>query len=138
MKDPDTNIELTNSKSIRNAALNYCSNLLQNRDPKPEFAVDINAKKSTHIFRMNETVVDDVALTRKMFDDSMDVIRLKKKDKYKFIANGGTDLLDALFELCLNVWNTEENQSSGGKLPSFSYTKARGRFPIFHLIETYT
>jgi len=45
MKDPDTNIELTNSKSIRNAALHYSSNLLQNRDPKPEFSVDINAKE---------------------------------------------------------------------------------------------
>ena len=83
------------------------SSLLQNREPKPEFAVDIIMKKNAHIFRMNEKIENDIIFSRKMFDDSLNELRRKNKKNYKFIVNGGTDFLDALFELCLNVWNTE-------------------------------
>jgi len=80
---------------------------------------------------MNETIVDDVVLTRKMFDDALKEISLKKKDKYKFIVNGGTDLLDALFELCLNVWKTEEKPEQWRNTTIIQLYKGKGEISDF-------
>ena len=54
MKDPNSNLELTNPKSIRSAALFYCYNLLQNREPKADFAADIASKNNVRSCIQNE------------------------------------------------------------------------------------
>ena len=53
-------VELTNPKDIKGASLQYCVELLRNREPKSEFKVDVELKESVHMTRMNETVLDDI------------------------------------------------------------------------------
>ena len=45
MKDPVSRADLIRTSSIKDAALSYCSNLLRNREPKPEYEIDLALKK---------------------------------------------------------------------------------------------
>ena len=42
-------VELTNPKDIKGASLQYCVELLRNREPKSEFKVDVELKESVHM-----------------------------------------------------------------------------------------
>ena len=131
MKDPVSQAELTKANSIKQAALSYCSKLLSNRDPKPEYEIDINYKQLVHAMRMREICKNDVKLTRKMFDDALEDIKCKKKDKYKFIVNGGKDMVDCIFQLFLKVWDSEEKPDQWRSTTIVQLYKGKGDISEF-------
>ena len=61
---------------------------------------------------MNEVVENDLEFTKKMFNESLKVLRMKGRNKYDFILKGGNSLLEALFKLYETVWNQEKKPDS--------------------------
>ena len=57
---------------------------------------------------MNYKEVDDMHLTREMFNNSLVELYKKNKEKYQFVLRGGKDLHDAVFKLFEQVWITEK------------------------------
>ena len=57
--DTKTKVEVDDPNEIKRVALDYCSDLLTNRQPKPGFEEDILAKEFIHTIRMNYRSCDD-------------------------------------------------------------------------------
>ena len=99
MKHPVTHEVLSRRSDIKKAALAYCVDLLDNRKPKAGYEDEVLIKDLIHETRMKEHIEDDIEFSRKIFNNSLNILRKKNKDKYKFILQGGNDLKLALFKL---------------------------------------
>ena len=61
-----------------------------------------------HSKRMSETTEEDEPfLTRERFENTWKTLKSTKKDKYKFLMHGGSDLKESVFKLFQVVWQTE-------------------------------
>ena len=110
MKHPeDTHMRLLSKEDITKTALEYCVNLLTNRDPLPHFKIDKQLKDVVHETRMiaGDDDTDCLKLTREMYKVSLQEIGSKKKEKYQFILNAGDDLYEALLHIFQLVWTSE-------------------------------
>ena len=107
MKHFRTNKQLLNNDEINKAALEYCIDLLNNRDPNDKYRKDIAFLNNIHEVRMKEENNENEEITIKMFDDSLNDLKKKKKDKYAFILKSGNAYKQALFQLFKMVWNQE-------------------------------
>ena len=56
----------------------------------------------------NDDDEDEPFLSRQRFEETWDVLKKTKRDKYKFIFNAGDALKEALFSLFSVVWGKEE------------------------------
>ena len=110
MIDHVTSEELVTRGKIKEAALNYCVDLLTNRSPKVGFEEDVRLKDMIHEARMNEVVDDDgdARLSIEVFENSLKELEKKNKEKYAFILKSGNDYKQALYKLFSLVWNAEE------------------------------
>ena len=97
MKHPKTKIELTRTKDIKEASINYCVDLLTNRKPKAGYEEDILLKNRIREVRMEEVIENDVVFNKSIFNKSLQELKKKNKKKYEFIINGGNSLKDAIF-----------------------------------------
>ena len=114
--DPLSGKEISNPKKIRDTSVKYCKRLLTNREPKDEFKDDLNYKKKVHESIMENKRDDkDEDLNRSKFESSWNILMRTRKEKYKFIFNGGTALKETLFELFKTVWRTEKCPSLWNK-----------------------
>ena len=89
-------------------SVDYCKDLLTNRNPSEEFKDDIEWKKRVHEVRMKEEIKDDVEFNKEMFNKTFSTLKKSKKDKYKFILEGGQSYLASLFKLYKVVWEGEK------------------------------
>ena len=88
--DFKTGCLLTNPNEIMRVSLQYCQELLANRNPKEGFEADIDIKYQIHETRMLERLDDDLELiTAQMFEDTFKALKSKPGNKYEFIMNGG-------------------------------------------------
>ena len=125
MKDPVTNEPLTKRKEIREASLNYCVQLLTNRDPKPGFEEDIAIKDLIHDTRMREVIDNDVEFSEELFEKSLSELK-KNKQKYEFILKGGKSLKDILFSLFSLIWSSEVKPDQWRKTLIIQLYKGKG------------
>ena len=58
--DPVSKEEVNTPSEIKRVSIEYCQNLLTNRDPKEEFIEDLDLKKMIHNVRMEEDIEDDI------------------------------------------------------------------------------
>ena len=114
MIDPITKKEVNTPEEIKRVSIEYCQNLLTNRDPKPDFIEDLELKKLIHKIRMEETLEDDVEFTPELFNKSLNMLRKKSGGKYDFIIKSGQSLKSALFNLFKVIWEKEKNLMFGG------------------------
>ena len=122
LTDPKTKLEVTTPEDIKRVSLEYCSNLLTNREPKEEYTEDIRMKKLIHQIRLGEEANDDMEeLAVSRFNKTYDALAKKPGSKYDFIVKGGVDLKAALLKLCQVVWRSEMQPDMWCKL----------RVPIF-------
>ena len=90
-------------------SLNYCKNLLTDRKPSPGYEDIVEEKKVLHEIRMRERLDNDKdKLDRSLFEDTIESVAKKHKDKYKFIIQGGKSLRDAAFSLFSLIWEKEK------------------------------
>ena len=107
--NPKDGEEISSASGIRETILNYCGELLTNRQPSEEFKDDILLKKNIHELRMSQ-IYDDINsdLTIDSFNATYDRIAKKPGNKFKFITNAGPSFKGALFNLCRRAWNSEQ------------------------------
>ena len=120
-------IELTNPKDIREASLQYCVQLLSNREPKAAFKKEVECKALMHQSRMVESIQNDVHnnLSVQMFDETLKALSVRD-GKYEFIMNGGPALKAALFSVCQSVWKTEIFPENWQKTTLIQLYKGKG------------
>ena len=107
--DYKTGCLLTNPSDIKRVSLQYCQELLTNRNPKDGFVADIEIKYQIHEARMMEKVDDDLdSITEQMFEETFQALKKKPGNKYDFIMNGGPALKSALMSVCQYVWRYEK------------------------------
>ena len=109
--------------------MNYCKNLLTNRDTTPGYEKEVETKKILHKMRMEEYVRDDIVeLTIDMFNKTLKDLWKNKKEKYKFIHNAGHSLKNALFHLFKVVWKDENLPHGWRKTTLLQLYKGKGDF----------
>ena len=88
--------ELTLHGSLKNVSLNYCKNLLRNKDPKVAFANHVKHVEMLHEIRMVEPIEDDLeVMPLEAFNKAVEAIK-KKQGKYDFFKKAGKTLYPAL------------------------------------------
>ena len=121
-----TGVELTNAKDIKAASLQYCVELLSNREPREGFKADFELKELVHTARMGEVIPEDVNnLTDFMFDQTYKALS-KKTGKYDFLIRGGSALKSALLKVCQSVWATEKIPDSWNETTLIQLYKGKG------------
>ena len=75
--DPVTKAPIMKPSEIKETCVDYCKNLLTNREPKPEFNEDIEWKRKVHDVRMEERLENDVKYSEEMFTDTLRSIKKK-------------------------------------------------------------
>ena len=106
--DLDTQAEVTDPVGIKSVCLDYCTKLLTNREPKPDYKEDVLMKVDLHNLQMNEEIEDDCEeLSDEHFPKTYSFLTKKHNSKYEFICKGGAVLKAALSNLCQVVWKSE-------------------------------
>ena len=88
VEDPETGEIVDDPGKIKEVTLNYCKNLLTDRNPKPGYEEIHERKKALHSARMNEKIEDDLeTLNWSQFQAALRKVSMKHSEKYKFILN---------------------------------------------------
>ena len=129
MKDPVTGDIIVETDKLKEASVNYVSNLLTNRNPKDDFKDDFDLMESLHEYRMKES---QEKLSDKDFKDFLTQISKKNKDKYNFILKAGNSFLMALLALYQKVWISERKPASWQKTICIQLYKGKGKKDDFN------
>ena len=125
--DSKTNLEVSTPEEIKRVSLQYCVDLLTNREPKEDFIEDIYWKNMVHEVRMEEIVEDDFHLvTDDMLENTYSILKKKPGTKYDFIMKGGPAAKAALFRLCKTVWKKETMPTTWEKSTLVQLYKSKG------------
>ena len=73
MKHPVTLEVLSRRSDIKNAALAYCVDLLDNRKPKAGYEDEVLIKDLIHETRRKEHIDDDIEFSTKIFNNSLNI-----------------------------------------------------------------
>ena len=107
LKDPDTGKQVVTPEEIKKVSLNYCKNLLNNKDPKEAYVDHVKHMELMHDIRMRETIEDDLKeMPLEAFNKAVEAIK-RKQGKYDFFKKAGNTLYPALWNLFSTVWKTE-------------------------------
>ena len=101
--------------AIKQISLDYCADLLTNREPDAEFVVDVGVKRLSHEKRMDQIEGYDTELTDSQLKETYNMLSKKPGSKFSFITEGGESLRAALFKLCKTVWEFEVLPSRWGE-----------------------
>ena len=84
--DPKSNIASKNAVEIRKISVDYCHQLLTNRQPNEGFQMDIEMNKYIHEWRMNDIIdTEHDVLTELVFNKTYNRLVKVPGRKYKFI-----------------------------------------------------
>ena len=97
--DPKSKKEVNTPVEIKRVSIEYCQNLLTNREPKPEFTDDLEMKYIIHRMRMMEEVKDDIQFSQELFNKSLNILKKKAGGKYDSLTKCGQSLKAALYNL---------------------------------------
>ena len=126
LTDPKTGAEVSTPDDIKRVSLQYCRDLLTNREPKEEYIEDMLIKEIVHCARMSETIenyIDELSIDR--FNETFKKLTKRPGSKYDFIVKGGQALKAALYKLCQVVWRTEVQPDRWSSPPLFNYIKEK-------------
>ena len=80
--DPETKSEVFHPQDIKRVTLNYCVNLLKNKEPKEEYKEIVRFKERVHLERMEEIIDDDIEeLSLESFSNTVENLQKKTGDK---------------------------------------------------------
>ena len=99
IKNPKNCDLIFNPAGIKETSVKYCKDLLTNRDAEEEYVEDLKWKREVHNVRMTENAKNEMEFSQEMFLKSLEMIRQKGKEKYKFIKGAGQAYLAALYKL---------------------------------------
>ena len=127
LTDPKTGAEVSTPDDIKRVSLQYCKDLLTNREPKEEFIEDVLLKELVHCARMSESIENDIEeLSIERFNETFKKLTKRPGSKYDFIVKGGQALEAALFKLCQVVWRKEVQPDRWCKSTLIQLYKGKG------------
>ena len=107
--DPVSGKEIYDPETIKTTTLNYCINLLTNREPKQNYQQIIDMKEKLHRERMVEKLDNDVEeLSLQTYIKTLESLKKKSGNKYEFITKAGNSFHLALYNLYKTIWLTEK------------------------------
>ena len=125
--DPVTKLEVDSVEGIKRISLEYCKNLLTNREPRKGFEDIVRNKINIHNERMKEVVEGhEPDLTIEMFYSALERIQRKNPQKYSFILKNGQSFIDSLFFLFKTVWKHEVIPDGWKKTDIVQIFKSKG------------
>ena len=107
MKDPESNILITEPLRLKEVSLEYCVNLLQNDVVDPEYEKEIQTENLVHYLRCHDDSSSDERLQFSDFEARLSKVALKCPEKYQFILKSGVSFKKCLFSLFEKVWDSE-------------------------------
>ena len=123
---PKTGIPMMKPNEIKEICVDYCKDLLTNKEPKEDFIEDLQWKRRVHEVRMEERLEDEISYSEDMFREAMKSVAKKGGKKYDFILKGGTSLHNALNKLFKVVWEEEKLPDSWRETMIVQIYKGRG------------
>ena len=108
MKHPVTEELIFDPVKLKSVSLDYCVNLLQNKEVDEEFKDEICTENLVHYLRMLEDDIDTCELKEDDFLARLKKISKKQGDKYKFILKAGKGFQNCIFSLFKQVWESEQ------------------------------
>ena len=124
--DPKTKKVVCTPEEIKRVSLDYCQELLTNRDPKPEYFEDLEFKQIVHKVRMEENIENDIKFSIELFNKSLNILKKKPGGKYNFIVKSGAALKSALYNLFRVIWDRERKPDSWRNTVIIQLYKGRG------------
>jgi hypothetical protein len=85
MKHPETEELVFDPEKLKSVSLNYCVNLLQNKEVDEDFKDEIYTENLVHYLRMEEDDIETCELKEEDFLARLKKISKKQGEKYKFI-----------------------------------------------------
>ena len=82
--------------------------LLQNTTVDPDYKDEIDIENLLHYYRMLEEGQEDEKLSLEDFESRRKKIISKCSEKYQFLLKAGQGFMNCLFNLCKQVWATEQ------------------------------
>ena len=131
MADPVTGNLIFEPEAIKDASINYLSDLLTNRKPSDGYERIIEVKEIMHEIRMKEYIDDDEQLTDEDFGDLLKTLKKKNKDKYQFLLKAGTDYLRVIYSLFKKVWESERKPQQWEETVAHQLYKGKGKIYEF-------
>ena len=108
MRDPKTNLEVFEPDDIKTVSLQYCVDLLTERNVYDEHKDYYYVQDMIHVLRCEEnTNDDDKELLIEDFEKRLKLLNTKCKSKYQFILKAGQGYQECLFKLFSEVWGSE-------------------------------
>ena len=107
MNHPSTGELVLDPDHLKDTALDYCVELLQNNNCDSDFGEKISTENLLNYNRVREDDISDVALTFEDFKQRIHIVAAKSGEKYKFLLNSGQSFKNCFFTLFSRVWNTE-------------------------------
>jgi hypothetical protein len=75
LRDPKTKEEVNTPAGIKKVFIDYCQDLLTNRETKADYKEDLKLKQIIHQVRMVEKVENDIAFSQEIFQNSFDMLK---------------------------------------------------------------
>jgi len=107
MSHPSTGELVLDPDHLKDTALDYCVELLQNNNCDSDCGEKISTENLLNYNRVREDDISDVALTFEDFKQRIHIVAAKSGEKYKFLLNSGQSFKNCFFTLFSRVWNTE-------------------------------
>ena len=108
MRDPKTNLEVFEPDDIKIVSLQYCVDLLTERNAYDEHKDYYYVQDMIYVLRCEEnTNDDDKELLIEDFEKRLKLLNTKCKSKYQFILKAGQGYQECLFKLFSEVWHSE-------------------------------
>ena len=128
IKDPDNGNMLYDPEEIKVTSLKYCQNLLKDRKPDEEYSFEVKIRELLHDVRMEEIVENDdhEDFTIEDFNKTLEKLKKKSKEKYKFILMAGDSMKKVLFRLFRNIWWQEKRPNQWKSTTIIQLYKGKG------------
>lgn len=128
MKDPKTNLEVFEPNIIKTVSLEYCVNLLNERNFYDEHKDYYYLQDMIHFLRCRDDSRDDSELTKEDFEKRLKILNTKCKEKYKYILKSGDGYRSCLFDLFSRVWKSEDKPQQWRNTIIVQIYKGKGDF----------
>ena len=128
IKDPESGNLIYEPDEIKEASLKYCQNLLKDNVPDEEYSCEVKVKELLHDVRMKEVLENDEHqyFTEEVFNNVLEKLKKKSKEKYKFILMAGKSMQNVLYRLFRAVWKQEKRPDQWKSTTIMQLYKGKG------------
>jgi hypothetical protein len=126
VRHPTTGEVVVSTREVKEIVLEYCSNVLENNEPKDSFKEEIALKEMLHDIRVNNNAASSIKISEETFNKVMEKTRKGKKKTYDFLMKAGNQFKQSVHKLCSRMIQEESFPSSFDKTNLVQIYKGKG------------